>query len=349
MNIPTAEGAHGAIPSPVWLAAAWATISAAANAGRLGHSPLLVGAVGLGKTALAERLGRRLLCSTPDTASSDGCGRCRSCRLLANGSHPDFCRVTLEINEKTSRLRSEISVEQTRRLTQWLSLTAQFGGAQVALIEPADLLNRAAANALLKTLEEPLPGRYLMLVTAHPERLPQTIRSRCQRIDIRLPTLAESRDWLHQQLASGDEDHGESIDDGQIERALAAAEGNPAGALSYLREGELALRDSVRSDLAALTAGPVAPLSIAERWAQDRPARRLEFAAALARDIGLTQFNAERPGDSLPSGLTAGGDFPKLAAWFNASNRARRLLDAPLRVDLLLTDLLQQWCQATSR
>ena len=78
-----------------------------------------------------------------------------------------------------TRLRSEIVIEQIRELSQKLSLTPQYGRAQVAIVDPADAVNTAACNALLKTLEEPQPGRHLWLVAANPARLPATIRSRC--------------------------------------------------------------------------------------------------------------------------------------------------------------------------
>ena len=86
-----------------------------------------------------------------------------------------------------ARLRTEIVIEQIRQLSEQLSLTPQYGGAQVVIIDPADAVNHAACNALLKTLEEPVPGRFLWLVSANPARLPATIRSRCQRLEFRLP------------------------------------------------------------------------------------------------------------------------------------------------------------------
>ena len=97
--------------------------------------------------------------------------------LATMQAHPDLQRLCLEPNEKGDKLRSEITVDQVRGLGQWFSLTSQFGVAQVALVDPADALNTAAANALLKTLEEPAAGRYLMLVASRPGRLPATIRS----------------------------------------------------------------------------------------------------------------------------------------------------------------------------
>jgi DNA polymerase-3 subunit delta' len=86
----------------------------------------------------------------------------------------------------------ELVIEQVRELSAWLALTPSSDRGKVALIEPAHLLNQAAANALLKTLEEPVPGRYVLLVTDQPARLPATIRSRCQRFELKLPVRDEA-------------------------------------------------------------------------------------------------------------------------------------------------------------
>src|SRR5262249_34321136 len=152
----------------------------------LPHALLLCGPAGVGKRAFAERLAVFLLCEQRDASP---CGRCRSCHLFAaraqrdpeevrpDGSlaqpfghpgHPDAKFVGYALNDKTKKMYTEIVVEQVRELSAWLALTPHFGRAQVALIEPADALNVAAGNALLKTLEEPSSGRYLLLVSAHP-------------------------------------------------------------------------------------------------------------------------------------------------------------------------------------
>ncbi len=316
-----------------WQQRAWSSVGGSLAAGRLGHALLLVGQAELGKLQLATALAQRILCTQPVSAEGLACGVCRSCRLFAAGTHPDFNRIGIEINEKTGKPRSEILVEQIRRLSQWFSLTAQFGGAQVAVIEPAEAMKGAAANALLKTLEEPLPGRYLILITAQPARLSATIRSRCQRVELRLPSAHEARAWLLQRGA----------DAAHIEDALLAAEGNPGLALAYLNDKRLAMRAEVRRDLGALAAGRERAMSVALRWADESAKERLRFAAETARDLGRMQFGEQRDPGLQAAGLTAAGDFSKLAVWFDEANRTRELLDAPLRTDLLLCGLLERW------
>ncbi len=319
-----------------WLQRTWAHLGGPLAAGRLGHALLLTGQAGLGQRDLAHALAQRLICTHPSDASAMACGRCRGCQLFLAGNHPDIRDVGIELNEKTGKLRSEILVEQIRQLGQWFSLTAQFGGAQVAVIEPADMMKGAAANALLKTLEEPLPNRYLVLVTAFSGRLPATIRSRCQRIDVGLPPADEARAWMRAQ----------SVDTGVIDESLQAAEGNPGLALRYVSDQTLALRHEVQRDLAALAAGRERPLAVAMRWSDESAAERLRFAATTARDLARQRFGSIDDPSLARVGLTAVGDFSKLAAWFDEANRVRTLLESPLRADLLLLGLLQHWTAA---
>ena len=304
--------------------------------GRLGHALLLAGPPALGKRDVAEVLAQRLLCATPG-ADGLACGQCRGCRqfpeqkvgLASAQAHPDLQRVGLEPNEKGDKLRTEISVDQVRRLGQWLALTPQLGGPQVAIIDPADLMNNASANALLKTLEEPSPNRFLLLVTSRPGRLPATIRSRCQRLDFRLPPREESLAWL--------EEHG--LPGAAGAAALDAARGNPGLARAWAEEGSLRVRDEVARSLNAIASGRAAPVETAQAWlGDDRAELRLRFAADLALDVVSAPFAPERAG-----GLTAPPDFSRLPAWFDAVNRVREQLRAPLRNDLVLAGLLVEW------
>lgn len=306
--------------------------------GRLGHALLFTGPGALGKRDVAEALAKRLLCSKP---GPDGfaCGECRSCQLFpmqlvglaTTQSHPDLQRIGLEPNEKGDKLRSEISVEQVRKLGQWLALTPQLGGAQVAIIDPADLMNASSANALLKTLEEPAQNRFLLLVSSRPGRLAATIRSRCQRMEFRIPPTAEAIAWLESQGLRGE----------AAVSALTAARGNPGQAALWAAEGALELRQEVGKDLAAIGSGQASPISTAQQWLGDERAElRLRFAAELALDAASQRWR--KPGEVLP-GLTAPADFSRLSAWFDAVNRSREQLRAPLRNDLVLAGLLQEW------
>ncbi|MEO8012348.1 MAG: DNA polymerase III subunit delta' [Dokdonella sp.] len=312
---------------PVWLEADWRSLAARLACRRLPHALLIAGAAGLGKRALADQLVRAALC---EQRSDDGlpCTRCRSCLLLAAGTHPDRVHVTLELRDD-GKLRSEITVEQIRQLSQRLSLSSQFGGLQLVIIEPADVMNANAANALLKTLEEPSASTVIVLVSDRPARLPATIRSRCQRIAVATPSTAEAHAWL---VAHG-------IASAEATTALVATLGNPGRALVALSDQTLPLRADCLRDLGALRAGRASALAVAEAWAADRPADRLWQAAVVVGE----EVKKLASGSAGALGLTDPREIPKLAAWFAHANRSRELLNTPLRGDLIILDLLHSW------
>ncbi len=298
--------------------------------GRLAHALLLVGPPHMGKAAVAEVLAQRLLCSAPGPDQL-ACGRCRSCMLFAARTHGDIQRVTFEPNDKGDKLRTEITVDQIRRLGHWFSLTPQFGGAQVAVIDPADGMNVAAANALLKTLEEPSPNRFLLIVTSRPGRLPATIRSRCQRLEFRVPSREDAMAWLR----------AEGLPEAEIGPALDAARGQPGLAAEWLAQGGMKIRRDVLTDLNAIAAGKTGPVELAQRWLGDEHGElRLRFAADLALEAAGRFTGAVA---AARGGLTVPGDFTKLSAWFDAINRTREQLKQPIRSDLVLAGLLREW------
>lgn len=298
---------------------------AALDAGRLGHAQLFCGPQFLGKHAVAMQLARRLMCQRP-TAGGQPCGACRGCELMAAGTHPDFMAVSFIPNKEGTRLRTEIVIEQVRAVSEQLALTPQYGGAQVVLVDPAEAINHAASNALLKTLEEPVPGRHLWLVSARPERLSATIRSRCQRLEFRLPPHGEALAWLQ---ARG---HAAKA----ATEALDAARGNPGLADAWLRDGGIALRREVAADLAKLARGEIDAVEAAQRWtAGEDAALRLRHAA----DLALAEA----------AGLTAPTRMRKLAAWFDKANRTRELLQTTVRADLAVAELLLAWRDGDGR
>lgn len=315
-----------------WLRAPLRRAASAIVTGRLAHGLLICGPERIGKHAFAVALGQSLLCR--QRVEDMACGDCRDCVLFAAGTHPDVRTVGLSENEKTGVLRKEIVIEQVRELGAWLALTSQRGGAQVASIAPASALNANAANALLKTLEEPLPGRFLLLLCESPMRLPATIRSRCQRIVLQPPDAEAALAWLRTQ------GHDEAL----ARTALAAANGHPGLAAHWMQTGLLDLRESVRADLLALADNRKQPLAIAAAWLTDDLAvQRLAFAADLAVDLQARALGAD-----VRSGwkLDRLGDASGLGEWFDAANRVRELLRTPIRADLAIAGLLRQWRQA---
>lgn len=305
-----------------WHAEHWARLQARRQRDALPHALLLVGPAGLGKRAFAQRFVQSLLCVEP--VAGEACGHCRSCLLMAAGSHPDVIALSYG-QRKDGAQRSEIVVEQIRDLSSRLAMSSQFGGWQVVTIDPADAMNTAAANALLKTLEEPAAQTMLILVADAPGRLPQTIRSRCQRIEFHMPSSEDALAWLQ----------GEGVRDAAA--ALMAAGGNPGLAKRWAQQGTLERRLEVRKDLAALAAGRGQPTDVVKRWLDDEPAQRLWFAAQASAD----EVRARAGGSSGP--LASAMDVEALGHWFSAANRTRESLRGPLRADLLLLELLAKW------
>lgn len=305
-----------------WQARVHAQAAAALDAGRLGHALLFSGPAQLGKRAVAERLAQRLLCERRPPGA-EPCGTCRGCHLFAAGTHPDFQVVSFIPNKEGTRLRTELIIDQVRELSARLVLTPQYGGAQVAIIDPAEAINNAASNALLKTLEEPVPGRYLWLVSAEPARLSATIRSRCQKLEFRLPEFDEALAWLR---ANG---HAEAA----AREALEAARGHPGLADQWLRTGGMALRREVAADMAKVAATEAAAAETAQRWAAGED---LELRLRHAADLALEQAGR----------LTDPARTSRLAEWFDRANRVRELLRTTVRADLAVLDLLLAWRNA---
>jgi len=306
-----------------WHAEPWRQLIARRTQDRLPHALLLCGAEGLGKRAFADAFAAALLCQQPRSDGS-ACGECRTCRFVHAGSHPDLVRVNLGLRDD-GKPRTEIIVDQIRALSERLGMTPQFGGWQFALIDPAGAMNIAAGNALLKTLEEPTPATLIMLLADTPSRLPATIRSRCQRIEFRVPARDEAQDWLVAQ----------SIDSKTAAAALEASGGNPGLALGWVQSGGLATRDDVAKDLRNLCAGKTSAVDIANRWSKAEAEARLWFASMLLR----TEAQAHARGTVGPLAV-ARASLAELAAWFERTNLARTQLRGPLRPELVVLDAL---------
>ena len=180
-----------------WLAQPWSDLFGRAARDALGHAYLLCGREGLGKFAFAERFARGLLCENRPL-DGQACGSCRGCLLNASGNHPDLKLITPEEDRKS------IVIDQVRELIEFFTLKAHYHGRKIGIVRPADTMNTAAANALLKILEEPPATALLILVANRPALLPATIHSRCQRLNFPMPAWDVREQWLRSQLATRD-------------------------------------------------------------------------------------------------------------------------------------------------
>lgn len=236
-----------ALPLP-WQTELWARLQRQREAGQLPHALLLAGPAGVGKRRFATALGAALLCQHP--AQGIACGRCRTCALLSAGTHPDWTWLAPEEKGKA------IKIDWVRELVLSMAQTAQQGGHKLAVLEPAEAMNRNAANALLKTLEEPSGSTLLMLISDSPARLLPTIRSRCQRLDFPLPPTPAARAWLTPIAGS----------DARLEIALDEAGQRPLLARQLLEADGLERRQQLATGLAEMMSGALSPLALAEKW-----------------------------------------------------------------------------------
>lgn len=186
----------GLVPQPPypWLRDAWSTFVKRVENNRLPHALLLVGPDGVGVGELARAMAQYLLCVAPQTGHL--CGRCKACLLMKADSHPDLHQLT--VAEKSS----SIKVDQVRAMSEFVAKTPQQGGRKLVLIQPAEAMNANAANALLKNLEEPSGDSVLILVSEQPAFILATIRSRCSRLTIPLPSQVNAIAWLERNQVS---------------------------------------------------------------------------------------------------------------------------------------------------
>lgn len=309
-----------------WLDETRKRLSESLDAERLGHAPLLFGPAGIGKIELARWLARRMLCLEPE--ADEPCGRCRSCGLMESGGHPDLFEVDIPEDKRV------IPVDDIRDLIDRLQLTASLSSRRAGLIVHADAMNTHAANALLKTLEEPPKGAWVILSCEQPARLPATVRSRCQMIALRPPPLEAGSEWLKSQCPQAS--------DAYRRAALELTAGAPVQARDMLAGKGLERGLGILQDLQA----GADRLSVIERWQEDAAGTwqwlARWVALLMARSSGVSGW--QPPVDvQLPEAL----DQRQLSAlWQRALNGHREAVRGVVRQDLLLGQWLLEWDSA---
>jgi DNA polymerase-3 subunit delta' len=316
----------------------------------LPHALLITGIEGVGKLGFARSFAKLLLCQAVqhDAALDMPCGECQSCQLQRAGTHPDFLAVEPEAEGKV------IPVDQVRRVGEFLSFTAQLAGHQVAIIAPADKMNRFAANSLLKTLEEPTSGSYLLLVSSQPSLLLPTIRSRCQDVQVRTPTTEQAIQWLTDYDKSG-------LDRGQIAALLTLANGAPLTVLEYMKNKTQQNVGEMIKNLGEIVEQRQDPVQIAKEWAGNNVNTLLNWwilwTAYMIRLKSCSQAPDTISNTTLHAGeLAYYSELQKIAArvdlqglfhFLDRLTDSRRLLNSQVNVQMLLEDLLIGWNRMT--
>ena len=321
-----------------WLAPIWDRLRQAQTADRLHHALLITGARGLGKRRLADLFARARLCTSPGVRGL-ACGRCPDCALIAARSHPDLLRVAPDPESKSG----EITIDAIRELTEHAALTPVRGVFKLVLIDPADRMNAAAANALLKTLEEPAGNTLLLLIAEQPGRLPATIRSRCQMLKLTVPAEDQALAWLAPRLGAG------------AAQRLRLAYGAPLRAMGEFDQGTLAQRETLIRGFIGIGRGEIDPVAAAAAWNGIGVRLSLDCLADCLSDLLRLSVSPAPPRLAVPElATTLAGFSGRLAP--GAVHRllgrvfeAKGLLESNLNSLMLLESLLVEWARIGQR
>lgn len=265
-----------AMPYP-WQLPVWERVNQQLARDAMPHALMLVGPSGIGKSHFATALAQRLLCQnvTVDLA----CNQCKACLLNQAQTHPDLKWIEPEDGK-------QLKIDQIRRLQEFLANTAQQGGRKLVVLGPAESLNVNAANALLKSLEEPTPGTHLLLYSHATAGVLATIRSRCQVLKLATPDHATALSWLSQ-LAPG-----------KAEDLLAMANGAPMLALALQTDDAYEKRKEIIDLLGQVRSRGVSPLAVAAKLAKaDFPLICSLLVAQLEASVyqSMTLPNGQQP------------------------------------------------------
>ncbi len=318
-----------------WQQEAWQQLQQARSTERLAHAMLLEGPRGTGKQLLASAIAASLLCERTD-ADGHACGHCRSCALFKAETHPDFLVVGPD-NERAT----QIGVDSIRHLSELTGLKSQYHARRVVIVSPAEAMNANAANALLKTLEEPAADTLLLLVSSHPARLPATVRSRCQRLTVKAPARDTARQWLSGRHAG--------LAPEQIDLVLDFSGNAPLLAADMLAGDFVAVQERLFSQWETICMRGVDPLAVAAEWSAemelDTVLRWLSYIC-----MGLIRVRTGAGRQGLPEALQqrlatiAEAVSPEqVFLYLDVLYYYRQIIDHPVNQTLVLETLLIPW------
>jgi len=314
-----------------WLNQPYRHIISQHQAGRAHHALLVQAIDGMGDDALVWGVSRWLMCQQPDGLKS--CGVCHGCQLMQAQTHPDWYRLEAEKGKST------LGIDAVRQVTEKLYHFAQQGGAKVVWLPDAAQLSESAANALLKTLEEPPANSWFFLSSREPSRLLATLRSRCMVLALTPPDEIQSLSWLSRQMPQNE---------AALQTALRLSAGAPAAALQLLEPARWQARESLCNALPGALQQDI--LQLLPSLNSEDVAARISWLLALLVDAlkwqqGATRWlsNPDRQDvvALLSETFSARALDESAREWMQC--REQLLHVAAVNRELLLTDRLLSW------
>lgn len=323
-----------------WLQAGWEQLNNYIAQNRVPQALLISGKKGLAKKQLAENFAQALMCGSR-TSDGQACGKCHSCILFSAQTHPDYLYIEPEEAGKA------IGIDVIRQLTSKLVLKPQFESYRLVMINSADSLNNASANAFLKYLEEPTERTCLILITDKPNKLPATIRSRCQKLFVSITDEAPIKTWLQQQ--------------GIVENTdllLAMSQGSPLLAKN--------IADSSLQDLRAecfkqwLKVGQAKEnfVLIAEQWAKlDKQGMESLLFWLISWVMDMVKMRYHQQNTSLTNSdlqinlqeVAYRLDLQKMYKYYDFLLLSQHRMDTQLNKQLMFEEILIQWIELNNR
>ncbi len=323
-----------------WLQSAWSQLVNYINQNRIPQALLIIGKKGIGKELLAENFAQSLMCNAR-LPNGNYCGECQSCRLYGAGTHPDFILIEPEESGKS------IGISVIRQLITKLELKPQFESNRVVIINPADSLNNASANAFLKYLEEPTERTSLILITDRPSKLPATIRSRCQKIDLSVPGETVLKAWMEQQ---GVEENSELL--------MSLSQRAPLLAKQLADSSVLTLRTECFNNWLKFTGSEMSFIDLSEQWNKlDRTELNFLMFWLISWVVDMIKL-AHQPqsikiyNPDLATNLqdlVQGLDLKDLYKYYDFLLLSQQRLDTQLNKQLMVEEILILWSKLNSR
>ncbi len=326
---------------------------------RRAHAYMLAGHSGLGKTAFAQQMAKSMLC---EQNNIHPCGQCQSCRLFESGTHPDLHVLQSEkrmveiedvfslyapryLEDESKRKKRKkpsvvIAIDQVRGVIPDINSRPHISSCRVIIINSAEDLNKNAANSLLKSLEEPPSDSHFILISHDPGRLLPTLRSRCNRIDFRLPEKKQAIAWLNSQLA----------EQGNAATLLEQASGIPLRALALANDNSYAEIEQIALNLLELAHQRIDPVNAASQMIKSSELQNVleTIQLLISRLIHLKMLNqksaySENAKDKPLIDLGNKLNFRQLYAFLDKVSKSKQLAVGPLDPLLTLEDDLISW------